>query len=73
MIHQVSGTSDDKIRFIIFINLIFKSNIIAPGDYTPEKSATSLLDTSPKYSFGMKTQVAKPSDTPGKINFVTPK
>lgn len=31
----------------------------------PEKSAAALLDSAPKYTFGMKTQGYKPSDTPG--------
>lgn len=41
--------------------------ISAPGDYDPEKSAATLLDSAPKYTFGLKTQVYKPSDTPGKL------
>lgn len=42
-------------------------HILAPGDYAPEKSANLLLDHSPKYTFGMKTQTVKPVDTPGTI------
>lgn len=41
------------------------NNTPAPGDYNPEKSA-SKMDNSPKYTFGLKTQVGKPVDTPGK-------
>lgn len=37
----------------------------APGAYSPEKVK---LDTMPKYSFGLRTSVDKPSDTPGIIN-----
>ncbi|XP_063237800.1 ciliary microtubule associated protein 1A-like isoform X2 [Bacillus rossius redtenbacheri] len=33
----------------------------APGDYSPEKL---VLDHSPKYTFGLKTQLDKPSTTP---------
>lgn len=37
----------------------------APGDYRPEKCASILLDNSPKYTFGMKTDTEKPANTPG--------
>jgi len=37
----------------------------APGDYNPEKSQKVVHDNSPKYTFGLKTQVEKPSQTPG--------
>jgi hypothetical protein len=37
----------------------------APGDYNPEKSEKVVHDTSPKYTFGLKTQAEKPSQTPG--------
>jgi hypothetical protein len=37
----------------------------APGDYNPEKSEKVVHDNSPKYTFGLKTQVEKPSQTPG--------
>jgi len=37
----------------------------APGDYNPEKSEKVVHDNSPKYTFGHKTQVEKPSQTPG--------
>lgn len=37
----------------------------APGAYSPEKMK---LDTTPKYSFGLRTSLDKPSDTPGIIN-----
>ena len=37
----------------------------APGDYNPEKSEKVVHDNSPKYTFGLKTQVEKPSETPG--------
>lgn len=51
------------------IHPITFSNIIsAPGDYDPEKSS-ALLDNAPKYTFGMRTQVYKPNDTPGKLKF----
>jgi hypothetical protein len=35
----------------------------APGAYSPEKSA-DLLESTPKYTFGLKTQVGKPSNYP---------
>lgn len=38
----------------------------APGDYNPEKAEKIILDNSPKYSFGTKTQSQKISCTPGK-------
>lgn len=38
----------------------------APGDYNPEKATNVILDNSPKYTFGLKTQTEKPSSTPGK-------
>lgn len=38
----------------------------APGDYNPEKAEKIILDHSPKYSFGMKTQTEKINCTPGK-------
>ena len=45
---------------------VFKVNCcVAPGEYSPEKSAAVLLDNSPKYTFGMKSQIEKPSTTPG--------
>lgn len=37
----------------------------APGDYNPEKSEKVIHDASPKYTFGLKTQVEKTSSTPG--------
>ena len=37
---------------------------LAPGDYAPEKS-TRILDCTPQYTFGMRTQIEKPLDTPG--------
>jgi hypothetical protein len=37
----------------------------APGDYKPEKAVKVVHDSSPKYTFGLKTQVEKPSQTPG--------
>lgn len=37
----------------------------APGDYSPEKSEKVMHDNSPKYTFGLKTQVDKPNATPG--------
>ena len=37
-------------------------NIIAPGAYCPEKVR---LDKAPQYSFGLRTIVEKPNDTPG--------
>lgn len=39
-------------------------NFPAPGDYNPEKSERSTHDTSPKYTFGIKTQTEKPNQTP---------
>lgn len=42
----------------------------APGDYNPEKATSVTLDNSPKYTFGMRTQVEKRSETPGKNNNV---
>lgn len=44
----------------------FYPSCTAPGDYTPEKSTQTLLDNSPKYTFGTKTQLAKVQETPGK-------
>lgn len=38
--------------------------LLAPGDYSPEKTK---LDNTPQYSFGLKTNLEKPSDTPGTI------
>jgi len=39
----------------------------APGDYNPQKAEKIILDSSPKYSFGIKTQIEKVSCTPGKF------
>ena len=36
-------------------------NVLAPGAYSPEKV---VLDHSPAYTFGTKTQVAKVNETP---------
>lgn len=38
--------------------------MIAPGEYSPEKTVTA-LDGSPSYTFGLKVNHQKPSDTPG--------
>jgi len=38
----------------------------APGDYNPQKAEKIILDNSPKYTFGVKTQLEKISCTPGK-------
>lgn len=45
--------------------------ILAPGHYAPEKSAKLLLDNAPKYTFGIKSQLEKPADTPGIVSFLT--
>lgn len=42
--------------------------ILAPGQYKLERSGTVILGHSPKFSFGLKTQVEKQSDTPGKTH-----
>jgi hypothetical protein len=39
----------------------------APGDYNPEKYENFVHDNAPKYTFGLKTQVEKPSQTPGTV------
>jgi len=39
--------------------------IPAPGTYNPEKP-----EHTPNYSFGLKTPLGKPSDTPGKYLFL---
>lgn len=49
------------IRFVRWVFLFFS----APGDYTPEKSDV-MLHSSPMYTFGLKTQLEKPNETPGK-------
>lgn len=41
--------------------------ILAPGDYESEKASRTLLDNSPKYTFGVKSDMKKPVDTPGKL------
>lgn len=41
-------------------------NFPAPGDYNPDKAGKVIHDNSPKYTFGLKTNVEKPLDTPGK-------
>lgn len=41
-------------------------NFVAPDFYRPERSATIILERAPRYSFGLKTNVEKPSITPGK-------
>lgn len=40
-------------------------NTPAPGDYDPDKAEKVIHDNSPKYTFGLKTNVGKPVDTPG--------
>lgn len=40
-------------------------NFPAPGDYNPDKAEKVVHDNSPKYTFGLKTNVGKPVDTPG--------
>lgn len=42
-------------------------NLPAPGDYDPDKAVKVIHDSSPKYTFGLKTNVEKPVDTPGKV------
>lgn len=39
----------------------------APGDYDPQKAESIILDSSPKYSFGVKVQVDKVNSTPGEL------
>lgn len=41
-------------------------NTPAPGDYDPQKAEKIIQDSSPKYSFGIKTQTEKINTTPGK-------
>ncbi len=60
-----SKTKKIKIKNVLMstkINFFFK----APGDYAPEKSTGALLDNSPKYTFGMRTHIEKPVETPGR-------
>lgn len=45
-------------------------NTPAPGDYNPEKSEKVIHDASPKYTFGLKTQVEKTSSSPGQLIFI---
>lgn len=47
---------------ILFNFMKFYKYVPAPGDYCPEKA---ILDNTPKYTFGLKTNHEKPSDTPG--------
>lgn len=42
-------------------------NFPAPGDYDPDKAEKVIHDTSPKFSFGLKTNVEKPAETPGEL------
>lgn len=37
--------------------------ILGPGQYAPEKTK---LDKTPQYSFGLRPDISKPSDVPGK-------
>jgi hypothetical protein len=46
-------------EFIKFIN-----KCLAPGTYRPEKTK---LDNAPQFTFGLKTVLDKPSDTPGNL------
>ncbi|CAH0560735.1 unnamed protein product [Brassicogethes aeneus] len=39
-------------------------NFPAPGDYNPDKAEKVIHDNSPKYTFGLKTNLEKPLDTP---------
>lgn len=41
----------------------FIDECLAPGTYCPEKIK---LDNAPQFTFGLKTSLNKPSDTPGK-------
>lgn len=45
----------------MLINMIFI--ILGPGQYAPEKTK---LDKTPQYSFGLRPDISKPSDVPGK-------
>jgi hypothetical protein len=40
-------------------------NFPAPGDYNPDKAEKVIHDNAPRYTFGLKTNVEKPVDTPG--------
>jgi len=40
----------------------------APGAYRPEKCEKKILDSSPKYSFGLKAKLEPKSNTPGTIS-----
>lgn len=42
----------------------FIDKCLAPGTYRPEKTK---LDGAPQFTFGLKTPLDKPSDTPGII------
>lgn len=60
-----------KIKFYNYIvNMKFWCQL-GPGQYAPEKAK---LDTTPKYSFGLRPDHEKPSDVPGKstryMNFI---
>lgn len=47
------------------------SDTPAPGTYKIERSNTIILyDRSPKYTFGMRPDTDKPSDTPGKYPLI---
>lgn len=45
-------------------------NTPAPGDYNPEKCEKIVHEASPKYTFGVKTNVEKPVNTPGKYYII---
>lgn len=42
----------------------------APGDYDPQKAEKIILDSSPKFSFGIKTQIEKINHTPGELFYI---
>lgn len=41
---------------------IYGQVCLAPGTYHPEKTR---LDSTPQFTFGLRTSLDKPSDTPG--------
>lgn len=58
--------SDEWVHTYIFTFINITSCLItAPGQYRLDRSGTIILGHSPKYTFGLKTQIEKPNDTPG--------
>lgn len=60
-VQRLDSTANRKLPFMTEL-VKFIDKCLAPGTYHPEKMR---MDKAPQFTFGLRTSLDKPSDTPG--------